>query len=132
MPAAFQHILTGVVLSIGRVLAETAPLYLTAGLSGGSKISLMSAGQTLTTRIYAQINSNNMTDAQNIMYECAFVTLILILLILIIVDIVIPKYFDYKKKKRERQGVKIGSRKEEKQPVKNLMTRVKLFYNLNF
>lgn len=97
LPSAFQHLLTSVVLSIGRVLAETAPLYLTAGLSGGSTISLMSAGQTLTTRIYSQINSNNFANAQNIMYECAFITLILILFILLIIDIIIPKIFEYKK-----------------------------------
>ena len=136
LPAAFQHILTGVVLAIGRVLAETAPLYLTAGLSGGSKISLMSAGQTLTTRIYSQINSNNVTAAQNIMYECAFVTLILIILILIVVDIIIPKYFDHKKKKQSGQQITIKSKKGFKQRAidssKNLMTRAKLFYNLNF
>lgn len=137
LPVAFQHILTGVVLAIGRVLAETAPLYLTAGLSGGSKISLMSAGQTLTTRIYSQINSNNMVAAQNIMYECAFVTLVLIIIILIVVDIVIPKYFEHKKKKQSSEGANIKLEKKSfKQrqidKAKNLMVRAKLFYNLNF
>lgn len=137
LPAAFQHILTGVVLAIGRVLAETAPLYLTAGLSGGSKISLMSAGQTLTTRIYSQINSNNVVAAQNIMYECAFVTLILIILILIAVDIIIPKYFDYKRKKQSSEGIntikaKGGFKQRSIDSAKNLMVKAKLFYNLNF
>ncbi len=136
LPTAFQHILTGVVLAIGRVLAETAPLYLTAGLSGGSKISLMSAGQTLTTRIYSQINSNNMVAAQNIMYECAFVTLILIIIILIVVDIVIPKYFEHKKKKQSQEGITIKRKRSFKQKqietARKLMTNAKLFYNLNF
>ncbi|MBQ0045639.1 MAG: ABC transporter permease subunit [Mycoplasma sp.] len=137
LPAAFQHILTGVVLAVGRVLAETAPLYLTAGLSGGSKISLMSAGQTLTTRIYSQINSNNVVAAQNIMYECAFVTLILIILILITVDIIIPKYFDHKKKKQSSEGINLikskgGFKQRSIDSARNLMVRAKLFYNLNF
>lgn len=137
LPAAFQHILTGVVLAIGRVLAETAPLYLTAGLSGGSKISLMSAGQTLTTRIYSQINSNNIVAAQNIMYECAFVTLILIIIILIVVDIVIPKYFDHKKKKQSSEKISIikskgGFKQRSIDSARNLMVKAKLFYNLNF
>lgn len=137
LPAAAQHILTGVVLAIGRVLAETAPLYLTAGLSGGSKISLMSAGQTLTTRIYSQINSNNLVAAQNIMYECAFVTLILIIIILIVVDIVIPKYFDHKKKKKGDQKINLikskgGFKQRSIDSARNLMVKAKLFYNLNF
>ncbi len=137
LPAAFQHLLTGVVLAIGRVLAETAPLYLTAGLSGGSKISLMSAGQTLTTRIYSQINSNDLVAAQNIMYECAFVTLILIIIILIVVDIVIPKYFDRKKKKQSSEEIHIlkakgGFKQRAIDSTKNLMVKAKLVYNINF
>lgn len=137
-PAAFQHVLTGVVLAIGRVLAETAPLYLTAGLSGGSKISLMSAGQTLTTRIYSQINSNNIVNAQNIMYECAFVTLILIIIILIVVDIVIPKYFDYKRKKDSGDIVldietkrKHNFRQRSVDTIRNLMVQTRQYYNYN-
>ncbi len=77
-----------------------------------------------------------MVAAQNIMYECAFVTLILIILILIVVDIVIPKYFEHKKKKQSQAGIKIGQKSSLKQKTvnkaKNLMSQAKLFYNLNF
>lgn len=96
LPTTIQHILTSIILSIGRVLAETAPLYLTAGIGSTSKICLMSNGQTLTTRIYAQISSNNLVTAKNIMYECALILLILIIIILILVNIVIPKIFNKK------------------------------------
>jgi len=85
-----QGITTSVVLSIGRILAETAPLYLTSGLSSSSSIALDSAGQTLTTRIYAQIYTANISDATSIMYECAFVTMILVLLIILIVHVLLP------------------------------------------
>ena len=96
LPSTIQHILTSIILSIGRVLAETAPLYLTAGIGSTNKICLMSNGQTLTTRIYAQISSNNLITAKNIMYECALILLILIIIILILVNIVIPKIFSKK------------------------------------
>ncbi len=103
LPIARQGIMTSVVLSIGRILAETAPLYLTSGLSASSQISFLNEGQTLTTRIYAQIYEADITKGTSIMYECAFVTMILVFLIIFIVHILIPWYYRYKdKKERER------------------------------
>lgn len=102
LPIASQGIRTSIVLSIGRILAETAPLYLTSGLASSSSISLIYEGQTLTTRIYAQIYEANMTKANSIMYECAFITMILVLMIILIVNVVIPWYYRYKSK-REKQ-----------------------------
>jgi phosphate transport system permease protein len=93
LPAARQGITTAVVLSIGRILAETAPLYLTSGLSASSSIALNSPGQTLTTRIYAQIFTANIGQGVNVMYECAFVTILLVLLIIMFVHVVIPHYY---------------------------------------
>jgi hypothetical protein len=88
-----------VVLSIGRILAETAPLYLTSGLSASSSIALNSPGQTLTTRIYAQIFTANISEGLNVMYECAFVTIILVLLIILFVHVVIPNYYKWQRNK---------------------------------
>lgn len=133
LPKTMQHILTAIVLSIGRVLAETAPIYLTAGLSGGSSISLMSAGQTLTTRIYAQVNAGDVVKARNIMYECALLVLILIMIILILVDIVIPKYYEHKQKKTGGYKIKkekASFKQEQIDKAKNLFARAKMFYNV--
>ncbi len=98
LPIAKQGIRTSIVLSIGRILAETAPLYLTSGLASSSSISLVGEGQTLTTRIYAQIYETNMLKANSIMYECAFITMIFVLIIILIVHIIIPWYYKYKAK----------------------------------
>jgi phosphate transport system permease protein len=81
-------------------LAETAPLYLTSGLSSSSSISLINPGQTLTTRIYAQIYTANVTEGTNIMYECAFVTMLLVLIIILVVHVAIPAYYNYKRRKQ--------------------------------
>ena len=137
LPAALQNILTSVVLSIGRVLAETAPLYLTAGLGGGSHISYMSAGQTLTTRIYSQVGSNNVAVARNIMYECTFITIVLIVIILVLVDIVIPKTFEHKKKKAGSKPININEPRKSlatrtKQVTKHMVNKFQMFYNMNF
>lgn len=74
-------------------MAETAPLYLTAGLSSASQISLLNPGQTLTTRIYAQmITSNNLDQFNSITYECAFVALVLIMFLIYIANVIVPNY----------------------------------------
>ncbi len=137
LPNTIQHILTAIVLSIGRVLAETAPLYLTAGLNSGSRISFMSSGQTLTTRIYAQLSNNDVVKGKNIMYECALLVVVLIILILVIVDIIIPKYYEHKKKKAaeafaNKQEKKLSFKQRSKARAKNLFAKAKMFYNINF
>ena len=101
LPIARQGVRTSIVLSIGRILAETAPLYLTSGLASSSSISLIGEGQTLTTRIYAQIYETNMDKANSIMYECAFITMILVLGIIMIVHVIIPWYYKYKAKREK-------------------------------
>jgi hypothetical protein len=64
----------------------------------------MNPGQTLTTRIYAQIYTGSIHDGTNIMYECAFVTMFLVLLIILVVHVVIPAYYNYKQTKLQTQS----------------------------
>lgn len=90
LPAALTGIVTSTVLAIGRILSETAPLYLTAGLTSSSQSALDRPGQTLTTRIYAQLYNTNIAEGQNIMYEIAFITLLLVLTLIIIGYVLIP------------------------------------------
>lgn len=90
LPQAFKGIVSTTILTIGRILAETAPLYLTAGLTSASTISLMNPGQTLTTRIYAQLNATNAILANNIMYESALVTLFLVIVLTLIGHVILP------------------------------------------
>ncbi len=129
LPIASQGIRTSIVLSIGRILAETAPLYLTSGLASSSSISLIYEGQTLTTRIYAQIYEANMTKANSIMYECAFITMTLVLMIILIVNVVIPWYYRYKsKREQQRCDSSIHVNKSHK-TYTNLTSNLKLSQN---
>lgn len=114
LPCAMQGIITSVVLSIGRILAETAPLYLTSGLGSSSSISLSSAGQTLTTRIYNQIYTSDITKASSIMYECAFVTMILVFIIILFANIIIPWYFKFKYQKQNQRFKQFKLRNKKK------------------
>jgi phosphate transport system permease protein len=102
-----------VILSIGRILAETAPLYLTSGLSSSSSISLINPGQTLTTRIYAQIYTADVNQGSHIMYECAFVTMILVLLIILVVHVIIPAYYNHKKNKAKEQYLRVKRHEQQ-------------------
>lgn len=97
IPAALTGLVTSMVLSIGRILSETAPLYLTAGLTSSKQTSLINAGQTLTTRIYAQLSSTNIQSSLNIMYEASFLTLLLILILVLLGYYVIPNWNSIKK-----------------------------------
>lgn len=91
LPSALTGIVTSTILSIGRILGETTPLFLTAGLTSSNEIALDRPGQTLTTRIYAQLFNPNITEGENIMYEIAFITLFLILFLIIIGYVIIPQ-----------------------------------------
>lgn len=93
LPECYKNIISSIVLTTGRIMSETAPLYLTAGLSGSSQISLLNPGQTLTTRIYAENTaSNNLASGLAISYESAFLSLVLILLLIYTGYIIIPNY----------------------------------------
>jgi len=96
IPFAYASLTSSVILAIGRIMAETAPLFLTAGLSSISTVGLLNPGQTLTTRIYAQIFSNNLEGANDISYECAFVSFGIILLIIYIGYGIVPSYREWK------------------------------------
>ncbi|MGL5204742.1 MAG: hypothetical protein ACRC63_00670, partial [Metamycoplasmataceae bacterium] len=68
---------------------ETAPLYLTAGLSSSSDVALNRPGTTLTTHIYAQLFSNS-DESKWIQYEAAFVAILLVFSLVVIVYVIIP------------------------------------------
>ncbi len=97
IPTAFKGIVTSLVLCIGRILSETAPLYLTAGLSSSWQIALDRPGTTLTIQIYAQ-EFNPSTNRLNTQYEAAILTLFLVLLTVILGYVIIPNWKEIKEK----------------------------------
>lgn len=56
LPNAANGILSGVILSIGRIVGETAALLCTAGTLGGTARSLMASGRTLAVELYCILN----------------------------------------------------------------------------
>jgi len=78
LPSAVPGILAGIILSIGRIVGETAALIYTAGTVAELPSSLLSSGRTLSVHMYA-LSSEGLYTNQG--YATAVVLLILVLLI---------------------------------------------------
>lgn len=78
LPSAVPGILSGVILSIGRIVGETAALMYTAGTVAELPSSVMSSTRTLSVHMYALSNEGLYTDQA---YATAVVLLLIILLI---------------------------------------------------
>ncbi len=84
LPSAMPGILTGIILSVGRVAGETAPILFTGAtfFIKGLPTSLFSEFMALPYQIYALMTEGTRPDKQvPIAYGSAFVLIILVLLI---------------------------------------------------
>lgn len=82
IPSALPGILTGVILSIGRVAGETAPILFTAGTfyMRGYPKSIFSEAMALPYHIYALMTEGVHPEQQTqIAYGCAFILLVLVI-----------------------------------------------------
>lgn len=78
LPSAVPGILSGVILSVGRIVGETAALIYTSGTVAGIPKDLMHSGRTLSVHMYALLSEGlYMNEA----YATAVVLLILVLVI---------------------------------------------------
>ena len=84
LPTALPGILTGVILSVGRVAGETAPILFTAATfyTRGYPNSIFSEAMALPYHIYALMTEGIHPEKQTqIAYGCALILLMLVLLI---------------------------------------------------
>jgi phosphate transport system permease protein len=83
LPAAMPGIATGIILCIGRIVGETACLYVTMGGSSAMPTSLLSGGRTLSLHLfYLATETNAMSKAM----ATAAVVIIVILVINTIIN----------------------------------------------
>jgi len=76
LPAAVPGILAGIVLSIGRIVGETAALIYTAGTVAQIPANVMGSGRTLSVHMYALWNEGMNTDQS---YATAVVLLLIVI-----------------------------------------------------
>ncbi len=79
LPTAKVGILSGIILSIGRIVGETAALIYTAGTIAGIPKSIMSSGRTLSVHMYSLLSEALYTDE-------AYATAVVLLVIVVIIN----------------------------------------------
>ena len=81
LPSALPGIVTSVILAIGRVVGESAPVLLTVGLSRNIPRSIFESGRTLTIHLYYLTNEAINPDDFGIAFATAAVLVILVVII---------------------------------------------------
>jgi phosphate transport system permease protein len=84
LPSAIPGILSSVILSIGRIVGESAAVYLTAGFVPTIPKSIFSSGRTLTVHLYTLAN-------EGISFEQTFSTATVLILIIAIINFLATK-----------------------------------------
>ena len=74
LPSAIPGILTAIILSIGRIVGETAAIYLTAGMVTRFPGSIMDSGRTLSVHLY-------MLAKEGLSFEEAFATAVILIML---------------------------------------------------
>jgi phosphate transport system permease protein len=81
LPSALPGILTSVILAIGRVVGESAPVLLTVGLTKNMPRTIFESGRTLTIHLYYLTNEAIRPEDFGIAFATASVLVILVLMI---------------------------------------------------
>lgn len=88
LPASIPGIITGIILSVGRIISETAVFFVTLGGSHRMPTSIMDSGRTLALHLYYLAMDTNAFDKA---MGTAAVLVILIVLINLVIDIISRK-----------------------------------------
>ncbi len=81
LPTAIPGILTAVILSIGRIVGETAAVYLTAGYVPNIPKSIMHSGRTLSVHLYSLAK-------EGISFEQAYATATILVIIVALINFI--------------------------------------------
>ncbi|MGI6209514.1 MAG: phosphate ABC transporter permease PstA [Anaerolineae bacterium] len=79
LPAALPGILTGIILSVGRIVSETAVLYVTLGGTHLPPRNVMDGGRTLALHLFYLASETNATQSKVMATGVVLVALVLII-----------------------------------------------------
>ena len=80
LPSAVPGILSGIILSIGRIVGETAALIYTSGTVAGIPKDLLHSGRTLSIHMYALLS-------EGLYMEQAYATAVVLLILVLVINI---------------------------------------------
>jgi len=89
IPAALPGIVTGIVLSVGRIIAETAIFWVTLGGSYRLPTSLLSSGRTMALHVYSLASETRAFDKA---METSAILIITIVLLNLIINFISRKF----------------------------------------
>jgi phosphate transport system permease protein len=92
LPSALPGIVTSVILAIGRVVGESAPVLLTVGLSKNIPRSIFESGRTLTIHLYYLTNEAINPNDFGIAFATAAELIILVIIINTLTKIITGKF----------------------------------------
>lgn len=87
LPSAFKGILTAIILSVGRIVGETAAVYLTAGTVNRMPTNIMDSGRTLSVHLYLLAKEAVGEKAFQEAFGTATVLIIIILFLVVLAQI---------------------------------------------
>jgi phosphate transport system permease protein len=96
LPSALPGIVTGIILCIGRIVGETACLYVTIGGSAAMPTSLLSGGRTLSLHLFYLSMETNA-------FEKAMATAAVLIITILIINTII-NWISYRFQARMRGG----------------------------
>jgi len=92
LPSAMPGILTSIILSIGRVIGESGPVFLTAGMVARIPDSLLDSGRTLTVHLYKLTTELFTVEEWNQAYGTATVLIVVVLLINMVTKLIARRF----------------------------------------
>lgn len=92
LPCAMPGIVTSIILSIGRIIGESAPVFLTAGMVARIPDSLLDSGRTLTVHLYKLTQELYTIHEWNQAYATATVLIVLVLIINTLTKLIAKKF----------------------------------------
>lgn len=99
LPSALPGIVTGIILGMGRVVGETAAVYLTAGMSGLLvPLSVWDPARTLSVHLF-------ILASEGISFEKAYATATVLVILILIINMIANKVM--KMMVKDRQGAEI-------------------------
>ncbi|PKF63308.1 phosphate ABC transporter, permease protein PstA [Psychromonas sp. psych-6C06] len=92
LPSAMPGIITSIILSTGRVIGESAPVFLTAGMVTQIPESVLDSGRTLTVHLYKLTQELFTQSEWDQAYATATILIVLVLVLNLITKVITQRY----------------------------------------